>query len=108
KRNSPRLRFRANFPHFQPNRSLMDPEPNHMDISMPQSFVKMVGFERKSLDIAGVETVVYTIGSGPPLVFLHGAGTFTGFETVRSWAANRTVIVPYHPGFGESGDDPTA
>jgi pimeloyl-ACP methyl ester carboxylesterase len=74
---------------------------------MPQPVVKMEGFERKSLDIAGVETVVYTIGSGPPLVFLHGAGTFTGFDAVRSWAASRMVIVPYHPGFGESGDDAT-
>src|ERR1700728_3286737 len=51
------------------------PEYDRKDLSMPQPVVKMEGFERKYLDIAGVETVVYTIGSGPPLVFLHGAGT---------------------------------
>jgi pimeloyl-ACP methyl ester carboxylesterase len=65
----------------------------------------MAGFDRTEYDINGVRTVVHTIGRGPELVFLHGAGTFTGFEIARTWAATRTVIIPYHPGFGESGDD---
>jgi len=65
----------------------------------------MAGFERTEYDIHGTRTVVHTIGHGPELVFLHGAGTFTGFEVARTWAVNRTVIIPYHPGFGESGDD---
>jgi pimeloyl-ACP methyl ester carboxylesterase len=63
------------------------------------------GFIRAEYDINGVRTVVHEIGSGPELVFLHGTGTFTGFEVVRSWAMRRKVIIPYHPGFGESGDD---
>ena len=62
------------------------------------------GFERAEYDIGGVRTVVQSIGSGPPLVFLHGAGTFPGFEVARAWAAKRKVVIPYHPGFGESGD----
>jgi pimeloyl-ACP methyl ester carboxylesterase len=76
-----------------------------MNIGNLRPVVAMDGFERRTLDIAGIETVVHTIGSGPPLVFLHAAGTFTGFEAVREWAASHTVIVPYHPGFGESASD---
>jgi pimeloyl-ACP methyl ester carboxylesterase len=64
------------------------------------------GFDRASLAINGVNTVLYTIGNGRPLVFLHGGGTFTGFEFARRWAGSHRVIVPYHPGFGESDDDP--
>ena len=69
------------------------------------SATDMIGFERAEYDINGVRTVVQAIGSGPELVFLHGAGTFTGFEVARAWAATRRVIIPYHPGFGDSGDD---
>lgn len=39
-------------------------------------------------------------------MFLHGAGTFHGFPFARRWAEQFRVILPYHPGFGESGDDP--
>jgi pimeloyl-ACP methyl ester carboxylesterase len=64
----------------------------------------MSGFVRAEYDINGVRTIVYSIGNGPELVFLHGTGTFTGFEAARGWAARRKVIIPFHPGFGESGD----
>lgn len=67
----------------------------------------MAGFERTEHDVGGVRTVVHSIGSGPPLVYLHGTGTFTGFEMARPWAESRRVIVPYHPNFGDSGDDPS-
>lgn len=62
------------------------------------------GFSRAEYDVNGVRTVVHTIGSGPALVFLHGTGTFTGFEMARDWAKRHTVIIPYHAGFGDSGD----
>lgn len=65
---------------------------------------EMTGFTRSEYDINGVRTVVHTIGSGPALVFLHGTGTFTGFEFARELAPKRTVIIPYHAGFGDSGD----
>lgn len=68
-------------------------------------FPSMNGFERSEYDIDGARTVVHTIGRGRPLVFLHGAGTFPGFEFARRLASERQVIIPYHPGFGESGDD---
>jgi pimeloyl-ACP methyl ester carboxylesterase len=54
-----------------------------------------------------VKTVVHTAGSGEPLVFFHGAGTVDGFDFAEAWADRFRVIVPYHPGFGESDDDPT-
>jgi pimeloyl-ACP methyl ester carboxylesterase len=64
-------------------------------------------FARESHTINGVETVVHTAGGGEPLVFFHGGGTVEGFHFAESWADRFRVIIPYHPGFGESGDDPT-
>jgi pimeloyl-ACP methyl ester carboxylesterase len=58
------------------------------------------------LQINGIDTVVLEAGSGPPLVFLHGAGTVTGFGFAKPWSRTFRVIVPYHPGFGQSADDP--
>lgn len=67
----------------------------------------MQGFERKSYKVNGVDTVVYEGGKGQePLMFLHGGGTFHGFEFVGAWTDNFRVLHPYHPGYGESGDDP--
>jgi pimeloyl-ACP methyl ester carboxylesterase len=64
----------------------------------------LAGFEQSEHDINGVRTVVLSIGAGPVLVFLHGTGTFTGFEAARDWATSHTVLIPFHPGFGLSGD----
>jgi pimeloyl-ACP methyl ester carboxylesterase len=58
------------------------------------------------LSINGIDTVTLEAGSGPPLVFLHGAGTVTGFDFAEPWSRNFRVIIPYHPGFGPSADDP--
>jgi pimeloyl-ACP methyl ester carboxylesterase len=66
----------------------------------------MSKFLREELTIDGVKTVVHTAGTGEPLVLFHGAGTVDGFEFAEAWANRFRVIVPYHPGFGESGDDP--
>ena len=64
------------------------------------------GFGRLRLDVNGTETVVLTLGdaSAPALVFFHGAGTFHGFEFAKPWASHFRVLLPFHPGFGESGD----
>lgn len=64
------------------------------------------GFEVTDYVIDGVRTAVMTAGQGPDLVFLHGTGTFTGFEAARGWAKTHRVIVPFHPGFGLSDDAP--
>jgi pimeloyl-ACP methyl ester carboxylesterase len=57
--------------------------------------------------VDGVKTVVHSAGQGEPLVVFHGGGTVDGFDFAGAWADKFRVIVPYHPGFGESGDDPT-
>jgi pimeloyl-ACP methyl ester carboxylesterase len=64
-------------------------------------------FARETYTVNGVKTVVYTAGSGDPLVFFHGAGTVDGFDFAEPWADRFKVVLPYHPGFGESEDDPT-
>jgi pimeloyl-ACP methyl ester carboxylesterase len=67
----------------------------------------MSKFTRETYTVDGVKTVVHSIGSGEPLVFFHGGGTAEGFDFAEGWADRFRVIIPYHPGFGESGDDPT-
>ncbi|MGA8228260.1 MAG: alpha/beta hydrolase, partial [Xanthobacteraceae bacterium] len=64
-------------------------------------------FKRETYTVDGVKTVVHSAGNGEPVVFFHGAGTVDGFDFAESWADKFKVIVPYHPGFGESGDDPS-
>jgi pimeloyl-ACP methyl ester carboxylesterase len=66
----------------------------------------MAEFARETVIIGGIKTVYLTAGSGEPLVFLHGGGTFHGFEFAKPWAKGFKVYVPFHPGFGESADDP--
>ena len=67
----------------------------------------MAPFRRDELTVDGVKTVVYSAGTGEPVVFFHGAGTIDGFDFAEPWSERFRVIAPYHPGFGESGDDPT-
>lgn len=62
------------------------------------------GFKRSLWRIDGVESVVYEIGSGDPVVYFHGGGTYHGFEWARDLADRFRMIVPIHPGFGESAD----
>ena len=68
--------------------------------------VDHAGFERHEYLIDGCPTVVYSAGSGQPLVFLHGGGTWHGIDFARAWTAHFRVILPYHPGFGQSADNP--
>jgi pimeloyl-ACP methyl ester carboxylesterase len=64
------------------------------------------GFARDEHVVDGVRSIVYSAGEGEPVVYFHGGGTFHGFEWARDWLDRFRVILPYHPGFGESGDDP--
>lgn len=66
-----------------------------------------VGFDRLELTIGDIRTVAYVAGSGPDVVYLHGGGTFHGFEFAREWLPRFRVLLPYHPGFGESADAPS-
>jgi pimeloyl-ACP methyl ester carboxylesterase len=67
----------------------------------------MATYQQERLTVNGVETVVLRAGSGPDLVFLHGAGTLTGFDPLLPLADRYRLTVPYHPGFGLSADDPS-
>jgi pimeloyl-ACP methyl ester carboxylesterase len=66
----------------------------------------MPAYTEERHTVNGVETVVLTAGSGEPLVFFHGAGTVTGFDALLPLAERHRLVVPFHPGFGPSGDDP--
>jgi pimeloyl-ACP methyl ester carboxylesterase len=63
-----------------------------------------MGFERETLTVNGVKVVMLTAGIGEPLLFLHGAGTWHGFDFALPWAQKFRVMIPYHPGWGESDD----
>ena len=64
------------------------------------------GFDRNEYTINGVRTVVYSAGQGCPLVYWHGAGTFSGIDFALDWTRHFKVILPFHPGYGESADAP--
>ena len=66
----------------------------------------MAAFETLEFDIGGVRTVVKAIGSGKPLLFLHGAATLEGFDFAEGLADRFRVLAPSHPGFGFSGEAP--
>ena len=63
-------------------------------------------FTKETHTVNGVKVAMLTAGSGDPLVFWHGAGTATGFDFALPWADRFRVMIPYHPGWGESGDAP--
>jgi pimeloyl-ACP methyl ester carboxylesterase len=63
-------------------------------------------FKRETHTINGVKTIVLSAGSGPPLVFFHGAGIWHGINFALPWTQKFRVIVPFHPGLGEADDDP--
>jgi pimeloyl-ACP methyl ester carboxylesterase len=62
---------------------------------------------RSTLDVEGTQVSVLRGGSGPPLLFLHGSDSFTEWQPfMQALAARFDVIVPDHPGFGESATPP--
>jgi pimeloyl-ACP methyl ester carboxylesterase len=65
----------------------------------------MNAYSERRLELNGVEIALYEAGQGQPLLFLHGAGTLTGFDSLLPLADHFRLIVPHHPGFGNSADD---
>lgn len=63
-------------------------------------------FKKEHYTVNGTQVVALTAGSGPVLVFLHGTGTFPGFDMTLQWAKTHRVIIPFHANFGESGNNP--
>lgn len=61
----------------------------------------------RTLTVAGCAIRMFRGGSGPPLVFLHGAGGHTGWMAFLEELSTRfEVFAPEHPGFGGSEDPP--
>jgi pimeloyl-ACP methyl ester carboxylesterase len=55
------------------------------------------------INVAGIDLELTEIGSGPPLLMLHGAGGFDARQSVNALLARqRRLICPSHPGFGKS------
>ena len=54
------------------------------------------------LEIAGCRTLVMRAGSGPALLWLHGAGGLRWSPALDRLAARHSVIAPEFPGFGRS------
>jgi pimeloyl-ACP methyl ester carboxylesterase len=63
-------------------------------------------FKQEPFTVNGVRTAVLRAGRGDPLVFFHGGGVFHGFDFAIPWTERFDVIIPFHPGFGDSGDIP--
>ena len=66
-----------------------------------------MNFQQDTVSINGIDCSVLSAGSGTPLLFFHGAGTTSGFEALLPWAQHHRVLVPFHPGWSGSQDDPT-
>jgi pimeloyl-ACP methyl ester carboxylesterase len=67
----------------------------------------MGAYSEERHDVNGIETAVLSAGEGDPLVYLHGAGTAFGFDHLLPLARRNRLVVPHHPGFGRSEDDPS-
>lgn len=55
-----------------------------------------------TIDIRGHAVQVFAGGDGPPLLYLHGAGTYWWTPVHDRLAARHRVVIPVHPGFGAS------
>jgi pimeloyl-ACP methyl ester carboxylesterase len=59
------------------------------------------------IDVRGTRIRMLRGGSGPPLVFLHGASGHVGWlPFLAELARSFDVLAPEHPGFGASDDPP--
>jgi pimeloyl-ACP methyl ester carboxylesterase len=67
----------------------------------------MTEFKTEELSVNGKKVTYLTAGQGEPLLFFHGAGIFSGFDFALPWTEDFRVIIPHHPGWGDSEDDPT-
>ena len=65
-----------------------------------------MAFDRRFLDIDGCKLNLHRGGSGEPLLYLHGsAGAAAIAPFMERLATRYDVLVPEHPGFGDS-DEP--
>ncbi len=65
----------------------------------------MTNHKAETIRINGCDTEIFRGGSGPTLLFLHGAGGVNGWAPyLDALAQGYNVIAPSHPGFGQSED----
>jgi pimeloyl-ACP methyl ester carboxylesterase len=66
---------------------------------------KPADLDQLEVTLAGQRLSTYVMGSGPPLLLLHGLGAFkvTWVPLLSTFASNHRVIVPDLPGHGGSG-----
>jgi pimeloyl-ACP methyl ester carboxylesterase len=63
----------------------------------------LANFDRRFLDVNGSRIELHTSGTGRPIVFLHSEdGLFGVDEALGRLASLGQIIVPSHPGFGNS------
>jgi pimeloyl-ACP methyl ester carboxylesterase len=55
-----------------------------------------------TVDVGGQTLRILEAGSGPPVVYLHGAGGPNWYKLLETLSADWHVIAPEHPGFGRS------
>ena len=67
----------------------------------------MPEFSKQQLTVNGLDVSVLSAGEGDPLVYFHGESTQHGFNHLLPLAERRRLVIPIHPGFGESADDPS-
>ena len=61
------------------------------------------GFTEEFVDVGGTKVHMLKGGSGEPLLFLHGSGGPHGWlRYAQGLAAQYTVYMPSHPGYGQS------
>ena len=66
----------------------------------------MAKFQQEMISVAGCRVSVFRGGAGAPLLRLHGAGVVRSvMPFMELLAENFDVIIPQHPGFGDS-DEP--
>jgi pimeloyl-ACP methyl ester carboxylesterase len=58
--------------------------------------------QERTLEVRDKSIQLYEGGEGPPLLYLHGAGTYWWLPAHDRLAARRRVLLPVHPGFGTS------
>jgi pimeloyl-ACP methyl ester carboxylesterase len=63
------------------------------------------GGQAETVDVAGRPTVIMSGGTGEPFVYLHSTlgEAFMWLPFFQAWARRFRVLVPTHPGFGQSG-----
>src|SRR5262245_57441174 len=63
------------------------------------------GGQPETIDLHGRPTVLMHAGEGTPFVYLHSTlgEAFMWFPFYQAWAKHFRVLVPTHPGFGQSG-----